>query len=89
MTDSINDHDLLVSIANDVKRVVKAIDGNGQPGLIQEVAVLKQDMRERQHEAEALRQAVPSKTRNTAVSGGVITAVMISAFTALREVFFK
>jgi hypothetical protein len=83
------DHDLLVTIASDVKRLVKAIDGNGQPGLIQKVAILEQDMKERQHETEILRSEVPSKGRNTAVSGGVITAVMISVFTALREAFFK
>ena len=82
------DHDILVQLATDMKRLLKAIDGNGQPGLLQEVAILKQDMRERQHEAAMLRDAVPSKTRNTAVTSGVITAVMVSVFTAVKQVFF-
>lgn len=82
------DHDLLVQISTDMKRLLKAIDGNGQPGLLQDVAILKQDMRERQYEAQELREAVPSKTRNTAVTSGIITAIMVSVFTAVKIVFF-
>lgn len=82
-----NDHDLLVSIANDVKRMVKAIDGNGQPGIASKVAVLEQDMLERQTEARDLRIKVQDKNRNAVLIGGLVTAVMIPLFEAAKQVF--
>lgn len=73
------DRDLLVAIATDIKRVVRAIDGNGQPGLVQDVAVLKQDMKERQEEANALRMSTQNVSRNAAATSGVISLLTLGA----------
>ena len=73
------DHDLLIQIATDVKRIVKVIDGNGQPGVLQDIAVLKQDMKERQDEAIALRSSTSNVSRNAAATSGVISLLTLGA----------
>ena len=36
-----NDHDILVTLAADVKDIKRAVEGNGQPGLIERVTTLE------------------------------------------------
>lgn len=73
------DHDILIAIATDVKRLVRALDGNGQPGLLQKVAILEQDMKERQEEATALRTSTQNVSRNAAATSGVISLLTLGA----------
>lgn len=46
-----NDHDLLIAIATDVKDIKQAIDGNGQPGLLHRVSVVETKITERERTA--------------------------------------
>lgn len=80
--------ELLISMRGDVSRVVKLLDGNGRRGLVEEVAILKDDMRRRESEADELRAGVPSKRDKALVSSGVLTALIIAVLTAVKTVFF-
>ena len=81
--------DMLTRIDERTTATYKALFGNGQPGLIRDVAVLQDDMRQREAEAAALRDAVPSKRDKALVSSGVLTSVLIAIFMAIKEVFTK
>ncbi len=68
----LTDRQLLVLLADRAERVDHAINGNGQPGLIQDVAALKQ-------EVDDVRDSIPSTpsaTERWGVIGGVLVAVV-------------
>ncbi len=65
----------------------RAVFGNGRPGLVSAVAVLEDDMRRREAEADELRKAVPTKRSKALINSGVLTALLIAVFTAARTVF--
>ena len=89
----INDHDLLVSTHTMMQELYKVIKGNGRPGLLEKVTVLEDDMRRREQEAAELRtvardlqEGAPSKRNKALVNSGVLTAVLISLFTAIDTI---
>lgn len=91
MTAPTSDHDVLVEVYTIVRRLDKAVMGNGQPGLVQDVAGMKARVTDMEADAARLRQvadAVPSKKR-TALNTGMISGLLIAVFTAAREVFSK
>ena len=90
-----NDQDrdaLLIRLDERTARADRVLFGNGggpSSGIISRMAVLEDDMRRREDEVLALKESVPS-VRNTAlVNSGVLTAVLVGLFTALKEVFSR
>ena len=83
---------LLIRLDERTARADVALFGNGggsRVGITSRVAVLEDDMRRREDEVLALKESVPS-VRNTAlVNSGVLTAVLVGLFTALKEVFSR
>ena len=79
--------ELLVRLDERTAQTHKALFGNGQPGIIHRVTVLQEDMRRREAEARDLRDDLPSKKHKALVNSGVLTALLIAVFTAVREVF--
>ena len=76
-----SDHDLLVEINTQMRRILVLLDGgDGKPGFINDVHVLKEDMRRRELEAQELRDAVPTVKQETLVnarwSSGVIATIV-------------
>lgn len=86
------DHDLLVSIHTQVERIVKLLDGNGKPGLIRDVAVLQDDMRRREQEAQDLREQVPQTKQEAKISArwnsGVIAVIVSGIILGVKQVLF-
>ena len=79
--------ELLIRLDERTGQTHKALFGNGQPGIIHKVTVLEEDMRRRELEAFELREAVPSKKHKALLNSGVLTALLVAVFAALREVF--
>lgn len=79
--------DLLVETHTMTREIHKAVYGNGRPGLIQDVAVLQQDMVRRQDEAKELRENVTSKDRRGALRSAAVSAIVIVAAGILKALF--
>ena len=81
-----NDHDILVETYTLVKQVHTAVYGNGKPGLLVDVVTLKEDMRKRELEADDLRHGVAGKRKDALVGSGVLTVILVSVLTAIKQV---
>ena len=79
--------DMLTRIDERTQAMNKALFGNGQPGLVQDVAVLKDEMAVRRQKEAALETAVGSKDRKTLATSGILTAIMLAVLTAAQQVF--
>ncbi len=64
-----NDHDRLVEVVTMVKDIHKAVMGNGQPGLIADVAALKAEM-------DDIKKQVPSSRERQAGWVAIVIAVL-------------
>jgi hypothetical protein len=79
---------LLERLDERTARLAKLIEGNGRPGLLSDVTVLKEDMRQREREAGDLRDSVAAKRNQSILTNASITAIMVGVFTAAKAVFF-
>lgn len=79
---------LLIRLDERTSRIAHLIEGNGHPGMLHDVTVLKEDMRQREREADELRSAVGTKGRVDLVKNGGLTLLLITIFTAIKAVFF-
>jgi hypothetical protein len=87
---------LLIRLDERTARLAKLIEGNGRPGILQDVTILKEDMRQREREADELRGAVPqlaadakssAQTRATWTSA-TVSAIIVGVITAVKAVWF-
>ena len=79
---------LLIRLDERTARLAHLIEGNGHPGMQHDVTVLKEDMRQREREADELRGAVGAKRTESILTNASITAIMVGVFTAAKAVFF-
>lgn len=79
--------ELLIRIDERTLRSDKALFGNGHPGLVQDVSVLKEDMRRRETEATELRRAVPTKRKRALWDSGALTVILAIVFGAAKMAF--
>ena len=66
----LNDHELLIQIANDVRDLKHVIEGNGQPGVSHRLTALETRVDER---------TSPSKSAVMGLSGGTAVALTLIA----------
>ena len=85
LTDAERD-ELLIRLDERVYQTHKALFGNGRPGLINDVVRLKEDMRKREIEAAELRGGAAGKRKDALVGSGVLTVILVSVLTAVKEV---
>ena len=88
---------LLVRLDERTARLAKLIEGNGRPGILQDVTILKEDMRQRERMEHDLRdnfvpqaqaEAKASAQTRATWTSGLVSAIIVGVLTAAKAIFF-
>lgn len=73
------DHDLIVEMHTDMKRVLRVLDGNGKQGLIADVVEIRTDLDNVREDLREVKRRAPSRKERVGGWVAVIAAFMMAA----------